>query len=204
MSRNDGFTLLELLIALVLLVVLSGALYGTYFSVERGSSASRERFEPIRDVEATLDLLRRELSASFYSRSSERLHFVVEDRDVFGKPASTLDFTTLTVPQPGSAPSSDVLVVRYRPVEQEENQLILSRETRDAYFDLDPAPYPLTGRIAGFLVECYDGSNWVKSWDTSLNSALPKAVRVTILLYGANAEETESFTAIAVPMVSGS
>jgi general secretion pathway protein J len=204
MCRNDGFTLIELLIALFLLVLLSGALYGTYFSVLRGSSTARERYEPIRDAGVTLDLLRRELSATFYSKGNTRLHFVVEDRDVFGKPASTLDFTTFTVPQPGSAPSSDVMVARYQPVEQEGDQLILARDTRDIFIDTKPVFYPLTGQIEGFLVECYDGSKWVKSWDTSLNGTLPKAVRVTLYLHGDDEDKPESFTAITVPQVKGS
>jgi general secretion pathway protein J len=202
MCRNEGFTLLELLIALFLLVLLSGALYGTYFSVMRGTGAARERFEPIRDAEVTLDLLRREISAAYFFKGNERLHFVVEDRDVFGKPSSTLDFTTLTVPQPGSAPSSDVMVARYRPVEQKENTLILARDTRDLYLDVEPIPYPVTGPIDGFLVECYDGTNWVKSWDTSLNGALPKAVRITLYVLGG--DKPASFSAIIVPQVSGS
>ena len=35
-------------------------------------------------------------------------------------------------------------------------------------------------RISGFLVECYDGSKWVRSWDTALNGTLPKMLRVTV------------------------
>jgi general secretion pathway protein J len=35
-------------------------------------------------------------------------------------------------------------------------------------------------RVSDFLVECYDGSKWVKSWDTALNGALPKMLRATV------------------------
>lgn len=202
-KSEKGFTLLEVLIALVLLALLSGALYGTYFSVIRGSAAARERTEPLRDARVTLDLLRRELSSLYYAQGNERLHFVVEDRDIFGRPASILDFTAFTVPRSGSSPSSDVMAARYRPVRDEEDQLILSREARDLYLDVKSLPYPLTGRIEGFLVECYNGTDWVKSWDTRLNGRLPKAVRVTLLVKGDDEEKPAGFTAIVVPRVGG-
>jgi len=198
---NKGFTLLEVLIALLILVLLAGALYGTYFSVTRASSAARERTGQLRDLRVTLDLLRRELSAAWYHSANTRLHFVVEDRDVFGKPASTLEFTAFTVPRQGSVPCSDVMTVRYRPLEREENSLILSRQTRDLYLDSKTEPYPLTGKIEGFLVECHDGNAWLKSWDTALNGRLPKAVRVTITVRDDNGPM--SFNALVLPRVSG-
>lgn len=202
-KSEAGFTLLEVLIAVALLALLSGALYGTYFSVVRGSEAARERTEPLRDARMALDLLRRELSAACYAKASERLRFVVEDRDLFGNPASILEFTAFTVPRSGSVPSSDVVTVRYRPVRDEHERLILSRESRDLYLDAKSLPYPFTGEIQGFLVECYDGSVWVKSWDTRLNGALPKAVRVTLQLKGEQEGKPEAFTAIVVPRMGG-
>jgi general secretion pathway protein J len=200
-GNENGFTLIELLIALVLLVILSGALYGTFFSVVRGSDAVRERMEPLRDVRVTLEMLRKELSAAYFSKDNARLHFVVEDRDVFGKPASILDFSAITVPRRGTAPSSDLMVARYEPVEKEGDQILLSRRTRDIFLDVKPVSYPLTGRIEGFLVECYDGASWVKSWDTALNGSLPKAVRITVLLPGI--EKPTPYTAVIVPRLGG-
>lgn len=190
------------MIALVLFVLLSAALYGTYFSVTRGSEAARERIEPLRDVRATLDMLRREVSAAYFNKDNKRLYFIVEDRDIFGKPASIIDFTTITVPRKGSAPSSDVMAVRYEPFEKEEQTFILSRKSRDLYLDVEPVRFPLTGVIEGFLVECYNGSDWVKSWNTELNGILPKAVRITMKIKGADAPV--GFTAITAPRVSGS
>lgn len=198
---RQGFTLIELLIALVLLVLLSGALYGTFFSVLRGSDTTRERAEVLRDTRVTLDLLRKELSAAYFDKDNLRLRFVVEDRDVFGKPASTLDFTAFTVPRHGSVPSSDVMESRYETVEKEGNAIILARRTRDLFLDVKPVSYPLTGPIEGFLVECYDGTSWVRSWDTKLNGKLPKAVRITLSLPGR--EKPTPFTAVVVPRMGG-
>ncbi len=199
-SRNRGFTLLEVLIALLLMVIISGALYGTYFAIMKSRDRATAGMEPLRDVRATLDTLRREIASAFYSKSNKRLHFVVEDRDIFGRPSSTLDFTTATTPLTGSASSSDIIEVRYEPVEK-NGKVRLTRAEKDVYLDIDPQAYPQIDEIRGFLVECYDGSAWVKSWDTALNNGLPQAVRVTITIR--DGEGTSDFSAIAVPRVRG-
>jgi general secretion pathway protein J len=193
--RNKGFTLLEVLVALVLLVILSAALYGTYFSLMRGRDTAVEKMDERRELSATLDQLRRELSATYYNSANARLHFVVEDKDYFGKPASTLDFTAIAPPRSGTLIASDQVQLVYKVVEKEQ-KLLLARQARDLYVTVDPVSYPRMEELEGFLVECYDGSKWVKSWDTKLTaSQLPKYVRVTIMVK--EGEKNVGFSAIA-------
>jgi general secretion pathway protein J len=196
LSDPGGFTLLEVLVALFLLVILTGALYGTYFAITKSRDRAEAGMESLRDARATLDLVRREIGSAFYNRNNRRLHFVVEDRDIFGKPSSILDFTTLTRPLSGSVPTSDVIAVGYRPGEK-DGRLLLARDERDTHVDVKPAPYPLIEELQGFLVECYDGNTWVKSWDTALNNGLPRAVRITLTIRVG--EKSSNFSIIAVP-----
>src|SRR5262245_17845292 len=99
--------------------------------------------EERRELGATLDLLRREINAALYSTNDKtRLRFVVEDRDNFGKPASTLELTTLTPPSVQSRPGSGVSNVQYRLVEKDK-QYILTRKERDLFYESETAPaYP--------------------------------------------------------------
>ncbi len=201
LSESGGFTLLEVLVALMLMVILTGALYGTYFAVAKGRDRTMAGLEPLRDTRATLDLFRREINSAYYNKDNKRLHFVVEDRDIYGKPSSTLDFTAVTTPLTGSVPSSDLMAVRYKAVEK-DGKLILTRAERDACLDAEADAYPQMEEIQGFLVECYDGSTWVKSWDTALNNGLPKAVRITLTIRGG--DKTSDFRIIASPRMSTS
>ncbi len=189
-SRNNGFTLLEVLIAVVLLGILTTALYGSYFGIMRARDRASSGMESRRELGATLDLIRREVSSlMFKPNNSKELHslkFVVEDRDNFGAPASTLTLTTLAPPASGSHGESGIVIVTYRVVEKDK-KLSLRRQERDLFSEESTViDFPQMEQISFFLVECYDGSKWVKSWDTAINGSLPKnasgggSVRVTV------------------------
>ncbi len=199
--RNKGFTLLEVLIAVVLLGILSAALYGSYFGVIQARDRASAGMESRRELGATLDLIRREISSSMFNRTDKRLRFVVEDRDNFGAPSSTLELTTLAPPDVQSRTESGIIIVSYRMVDNDK-KFTLTRQERDLFSEEVTIPaYPQMERISSFLVECFDGSKWVKSWDTSINGALPKGVRVTVQVE----EEGKpvEFTMLSTPRVSG-
>lgn len=201
--RQRGFTLLELLLAMALLVIISAALYGTYFALMRGRETAVAGMESRRELRGTLDMVQREIAAAFYSGNNKRLHFKVEDRDFFGKPASILDFTTISPPRSGTLPLSDQTEVRYRPVES-DGKIMLMREARDLYATAEPLPYPQMEELEGFLVECSpDGTNWVRTWDTTLNRVLPEAVRVTVRVRVRvrEGEKSAEFAVVASPKV---
>ena len=198
MRNNKGFTLIELLVALALMVILTGALYGTYFSVTAARERGGARIEARRELSTTLGTLHNELASTYINKANKLVQFVVEDRDSFGKPASVLQFTTVSPPRLGSPPTSDLTQVRYA-VQEKEGVLTLTRESRDLYLDqsIKSFPYPVMDVVDGFLVECYDGGKWVKSWDSTLNFTPPKSVRVTVTLKGG-----EVFTTIVSPRKS--
>jgi len=196
MRRNSGFTLIEVMIALTLLVILTSALYGTYFSVTKAREKGGARVEERREISTTLGRLQQEISSALFltgntmTQANQKLHFVVEDRDSFGKPTSLLQLTTVTPPRIDPAPASDVAVVRYA-VREKDGVLSLMRESKDVYLDIKPLRYPVMDVIEGFQVECYDGAKWVKTWDTALpGSRLPDKVRVTITVKGGEAFTT--------------
>jgi general secretion pathway protein J len=203
MLNDKGFTLIELLVALALLVILSGALYGTYFSVTAAREKGGSRIEARRELSTTLGTLHDELASTYASSNrppNKLVQFIVEDRDSFGKPASLLAFTSVAPPRLSPAPTSDQTQVIYS-VKEKEGVLTLMRESRDLYLDpgVKTFPYPVMDTVEGFLVECNDGNKWVKSWnsDPSLNGHPPRCVRVTLTLKGG-----EVYTVIVSPRMA--
>jgi len=201
--RNKGFTLLEILIAVVLLGILSSALYSSYFTVIRARDRAAHGMEARRELGATLDLLRREISSVRFNRTDKQLHFVVEDRDNFGAPSSTLDMTTIAPPSGYQRVESGIVSVQYR-ITEKKTVRVLERQERDLAFvsaTNTAAYYPQMEQITSFLVECNDGSKWIKSWDTAINGALPKNVRITVQIVDDG--KAVQFSTIATPRVSG-
>jgi len=190
-----GFTLLEILIALALLGVLAGALYGTYFSLIKGRESANEGMEARRELRNTLDILRCELSSVFYRKNDKRLHFSVEDRDIFGKPASVLSFTAFALPDV----VSDQVDLKYEILEREK-KMVLSRQAKDLYAAGEGARYPQLESIDGFLVECQNGDTWVRTWDSAINNGLPKAVRITVTV--TDGEKTADYRILATPRMT--
>jgi general secretion pathway protein J len=189
------------LIATVILGTITAALYGSYFTVLRARERAALGMEARRELGSTLDLVRREVAASVYNRGDKRLRFVVEDRDVFGKPASSLELTTLAPPSNQLYKESGIVTVRYSLAEK-ENRMILTRREQDSVLEsVETTAYPQMERISSFLVECHDGFKWVRSWNTELNMALPRKVRITVQV-----EEDGKpleFTVLTAPQVTG-
>lgn len=193
-SRNSGFTLLEVLIAVVLLGILSAALYGSYFGVLRARNTASAGMESQRELGATLDLISREVSSAMISRDPKmRLHFVVQDRDNFGAPASTLELTTMLPPDVQVRGESGIVDVIYQ-ITTKDKKLILTRQEQDPVYINNPntstntganrsngtnTGYPQMEQINSFLVECYTGTQWVKTWNSD-TQRLPQSVRVTV------------------------
>lgn len=197
-TDRAGFTLLELLVALAIASVVLLTITGTLFSLNRAHDQVGDRMQQQRALRNSLDLLRRELSSMLYRADDKQLRLQVQDRDFYGKPASILSLATLAPPLDGEA--TDQLLVRYQPEEQGQ-QIRLTRASHDYFLQdsVETVAYPLLEQLEGFLVECYDGTTWVRTWDTELTRRLPKQVRVTISLQESG--KTVSFQIVAVPRI---
>jgi general secretion pathway protein J len=180
-SNRRGFTLLELLLALAIAALVLAAAYATLFSLTQAQEHASRGMEQRRALRNSLDLLRRELSSVLFKSGDQRFRFLVQDRDFYGKPASIMQYATLAPPSEGL--SSDLVRVRYQAVEDEATTVSLQRASQGLFLTEErTTDYPLLESLEGFLVECYDGSKWVKTWDTTMTSSLPKMIRVTVSL----------------------
>jgi general secretion pathway protein J len=154
--------------------------------------------EARRELRKTLDQLRRELSATLYSKSDKRQHFIVEDRDLFGKPASTLAFCAIAPPDDSGRAVSDQVDLKYQ-LQDSSGKMLLTRQAKDLNFTGEAARYPQMESLEGFLVECLIGDKWVKSWDTAINLGIPNAVRVTITVR--EGDNTFNYSTVAIPRI---
>ncbi len=178
-GNSKGFTLLELLVALAVASIVLLATTTSLFNLSNARERADQLMEQQRALRNSLDLVRRELNSALFGTGNEKFRFQILDRDFYGKPASVLSFTTLAPPL--EAAVSDQIQVIWQ-VEELGEKLRLVRSSREFFRndDLESVDYPLIEQVEGFLVECYDGSKWIRTWDTELTKGLPRLIRVTI------------------------
>jgi prepilin-type N-terminal cleavage/methylation domain-containing protein len=158
---KSGFTLIEVLLSLVLLTIILGTVYSSFFTIQR----ALERFDGVslkyHEIRSALDVMRREVESAFLYQSpfltstKKQTAFVMKDRDIFSKSASVMSLTAFTFKGNGTKSVSYY-------VEEKNKTLVL-----------------IEG-IEGFAIEAFFNNKWIKTWDSHETGKLPEVVRFTI------------------------
>lgn len=172
--RQNGFTLLEVLVASALLAVILAALYSTFFLSNKAISGLDESMIKLQESRKALDMLRKEIESSFYRGSDEKTLFRLEDRDIYGRQTSRIIFTSFSPLRPG------VSEIKYY-VKESGEKLILCKEILSPLGSsrgLQEAD--IIEGIGEFSIEAKYGDRWVKTWDSSLTKKLPDEIRISL------------------------
>lgn len=173
-GADKGFTLIEVLVAFLILSVVIAALFSTFFVSSRAIDSVDDSLIRLQEARAVVETLRKELESSLYSREKEYTIFKLSDRDFYGKQASQAVFTSFSGLLPGLAK------ITYT-VEEREGVLVLKKEVVRAF--TKPAShndFVLIEDIGSFMIEARYNGQWVKTWDSSLSDSIPDEIRVSI------------------------
>jgi prepilin-type N-terminal cleavage/methylation domain-containing protein len=142
-TRRDalqcGFTLLEVLVAVVILGIVLTAVYAAYTSNLETIQAARDYGEVNQIGRIVLDRMAKDLESAFVESPLTgpeiKLGFIGETRDVDGNPADRIDFTTLThLDVAGTGLETDLCEIGYYLEEDPD------KETYNLYRRDDPTP----------------------------------------------------------------
>jgi general secretion pathway protein J len=174
--RINGFTLIEVLLALSLVSVILAALYSSFFLSRKAIDAADGPLLRLQESRAVLDIMKREIEAAFYDKSKSYTVFKLEDQDFDGREASRVIFTTFTPGFPGLAK------VEYRAVES-DGRISLVKKVISAYArSADAKDIELIEDIESFTAEVRSGDRWVKTWDSSQAGSIPSELKISIQL----------------------
>jgi len=174
-SRHEGFTLIEILLAVSIVGVILAALYSTFFLADRALLAAEERLTTLQEARLLLDTMTREIESACLN-SRDYTVFKVDDRDFYGRQASQIEITSFAGPLPG------LTRVRYT-VEERAGTMVLRKRVWQAYSDPARSEIEdLLENVGSFTIEVRSNDQWLKTWDSGLTGALPPEVKVTLSL----------------------
>ena len=170
----EGFTLIEVLLALMLLSVILGAIYSTFLLSHKAMEGMDQSLVKLQECRMAIDAICREIESISYTPGREKTVFRIEDRDLYGKQASRFSFQTFSPLLPGAS------LVSYH-VEEADGKLNLLKEIHSHRPSGTEEPgYEVIEEIESFLVEAKFQDSWVKTWDASDSKKVPEEIRITI------------------------
>ncbi|TRZ54198.1 prepilin-type N-terminal cleavage/methylation domain-containing protein [bacterium] len=174
--RGRGFTLIELVIAIAIMSVVLAALYSSFLLADRALVQAGASSFKLQESRAFVDTLKREIEAVRYSRDNSFCVFKMDDRDFYGRQASSLTMTTTTPLMKGLAK------INYA-IEERDGSLVITKSMVSAFSrEAEENRMDLVEDIESFTLQAKYQDTWVKTWDSSLSETAPDEVKITLTM----------------------
>ena len=130
-SKTAGFTLLEIVISITILVVILAIIYETFNSSMKAYTAVTSRGDVYGQARLVLSRMSEEIGSIYFSSDNPNTGLLGEDRDEDDLPSDSLHFTTLShVRWMKDSRESELCEVGYylEAAQEGENSFLLRRE----------------------------------------------------------------------------
>jgi general secretion pathway protein J len=171
--RKGGFTLLEVLVAVAILSIVLTAIYSTFFLSYRAIEGMDESLLKLQESRKAIDILRRELDSAFYGQDEGNTFLKILDRDIYGKQAAKLTFTTFSTLRPGLSRISYY-------IEEKDGKLNLFKKIESPDSTEEIEGVDIIEDLEAFTVEAMYNGKWVKTWDTDITKNVPGEIRICL------------------------
>ncbi len=215
-----AFTLIEMLLAVAICAIVLLAVNGVFATAVRLRDRTSEAVEEARPIDRALDTLYRDLKAAvgpggFLAGDFKcGVQAVGATMGLTGEAGNAgLDFYTATGTLSDKVPWGDLQEVFYElkaPSDRNQAGMDLVRCVNRNLLAMTmqtPEIQRLMGHVQSLEFDCYDGTQWRTTWDTSAGDTnLPAAIRIRIQLAAEPGQDALSAQPIEmfVPLVSQS
>jgi general secretion pathway protein J len=199
--NSNGFTLIEVLLSMAILVVLMSVVYGSFSTAGRNveqAEAARDETDLARTLLAKLS---DDLTNAYFNTKMNAVNpntnLNINLTILYGKKEESgqgeekvrrdsLSLTTLTNWRKPDSKETELLEVGYFFKEKPDGSgySLYRREKRELSADVPPleggVEYEITDRIEGLQLRYYNGTTWVDEWDTRTLGFLPKTVELAL------------------------
>ena len=181
---RSGFTLLELLIAITLMAVITGALYSSLYVAFKAERSAQGALQPARSAALALQLLQQDFDAALPPNGILAGAFEGTAGTGIAGSAVLTFYSGANVPRDGETGGNIRQVSLCVQTLPDDPQPVLVRQvTANLLASADPVirTQVLCRRIKAFNLSYFDGSLWQDNWDsTGVGNVLPLAIQVTL------------------------
>ncbi len=184
--RQTGFTLLELILATMLIALLAASLYASMRIGIKAGDRALAAVDPTRRLVQAMDLVVQDLSAAIVPNGMLAGPFVGQNNnDGAGRDSDTLSFYSIAAAGKVLASTGDIRKVELacQPSPTGRDQDLLRGLTTNLLAPQVPDPQmeTLCRHVVSFNLRYFDGASWQDNWDSNaLGNVLPAAVEVTL------------------------
>ena len=178
---SQGFTLLEVLIAIAIFSVISMASFSIFETVLNSDTVTKERTERINELQRGFLIIERDVlqiarrSVRFYGEAPQS-DFLHTDIESYSGSEQAIAFVRHGWTNPGLLlPRSDMQSVAYQLNENTVERMHFNFV--DAVLGEEPKVRPLISKVESLTFEFYDGKKWQK---TLQEGTLPQAIAIEI------------------------
>jgi prepilin-type N-terminal cleavage/methylation domain-containing protein len=195
-AAANGFTLLELMVAMTMVAILAVSLFASMRIAFQSQASAEAAVASSRTADMAMEFIRSDLQnalpphdPSKYTIPYQKLAGTCEGTNSGGTTSSDGDiifFSTADMKDHPSANGEVKEIELTTEVPTGTTQRCLVRKCC-RNLTVNPLPVPdeeiICRNISGFNLRFFDGSNWNDVWDsTQLNNELPAAVEVTLIM----------------------
>jgi general secretion pathway protein J len=188
----EGFTLLEVLLALAILAAVITVVYASFSTTSRNIE-SAEAIRDDTDLARTLIArLSDDIANAYYNQDMKTTTILYGKKEEVGtgddkRRFDSISMTTLTNWRKPDSKETDLWEVGYHFAETADGKghVLMRREKRELSKDSPllegGVDYEITDKVEGFQLRYYNGSQWSDEWDTRSHPGLPKAAELSLI-----------------------
>jgi type II secretory pathway component PulJ len=202
-AKREAFTLLEIIIALSMLVLILGSVYGTYAAATRSLAHSKPKHALQQQATVFLQRIASEMRCSYAGyedespqpatnnvRTGERERLKQEESSLFvGREVSSgrsfLQFVTSAVTSKREQSFGGLAIVEYM-LDSSTNTLSRSKRRYIGGFEVDKDDYNwlvVLENVQAISIEYFDGDEWLNEWNSNdAEGLLPQAVGISLVM----------------------
>jgi len=200
LGKHKAFSMLELLVAMVLMVVIASCLYTALYTAFRAKRSAMSAVEPTSLAINAIDLIKQDtygvlppggiLAGAFIGNDSLGVH---------GVDADSLEFYTTHIYSQNDHPVGGLgkieLVLEEDTDYDRENYRLVRRITTNLLSPraIDPEEQVLCRNVKSLNLRYFNGDSWLEEWDSTADAnSLPLAMEIDIqVLYNTTSSNKE-------------